>query len=144
VNLELSEEQRLLQKSVREFAESEVRPLAKELDETGHFPRELFRKAAELGLTGVAFPEAEGGAGFDHLAYTIVIEEISRCCASTGVILSVQNSLFCDPIIVTEQRSRRRGFCCRSCAAKNRVLRADGTASGLECGGAANEGGETR
>src|SRR5258707_6261014 len=87
-----------MQKSVREFAESEVRPLAKENDETGHFPRELFRKAAELGLTGVAFPEAEGGAGFDHIAYTIVIEEISRCCASTGVILSVQNSLFCDPI----------------------------------------------
>jgi butyryl-CoA dehydrogenase len=98
LNLELNEEQKLLQKSVREFAASEVRPMAKELDETGHFPHELFRKAAELGLTGVAFPEAEGGAGFDHIAYTIVIEEISRCCASTGVILSVQNSLFCDPI----------------------------------------------
>jgi len=98
VDLELSEEQLLLQKSVREFAENEVRPLAKELDETGHFPRLLFQKAAELGLTGVAFPEAVGGAGFDHTAYTIVIEEISRCCASTGVILSVQNSLFCDPL----------------------------------------------
>jgi butyryl-CoA dehydrogenase len=98
VNLELTEEQRLLQKTVREFAESEVRPLAKEIDETGHFPRETFRKAAELGLTGVAFPEDEGGGGFDHVAYAIVIEEISRCCASTGVILSVQNSLFCDPI----------------------------------------------
>ena len=98
MNLELTEEQSLLQKTVREFAESEVRPLAKELDETGLYPRELFRKAAELGLTGVAFPESEGGAGFDHIAYTIVIEEISRCCASTGVILSVQNSLFCDPI----------------------------------------------
>lgn len=98
MNLELNEEQQLLQKSVREFAETEVRPLAKELDETGHFPRDLFKKAAELGLTGVAFPESEGGAGFDHVAYTIVIEEISRCCASTGVILSVQNSLYCDPI----------------------------------------------
>jgi alkylation response protein AidB-like acyl-CoA dehydrogenase len=98
VDLELSEEQKLLQKSVREFAESEVHPLAKELDETGHFPRELFKKAAGLGLTGVAFPEDEGGAAFDHVAYAIVIEEISRCCASTGVILSVQNSLFCDPI----------------------------------------------
>ncbi len=98
MNLELTEDQQLLQKTVREFAEAEVRPLAKENDETGHFPRELFRKAAELGLTGVAFPEAEGGAGFDHIAYSIVIEEISRCCASTGVILSVQNSLFCDPI----------------------------------------------
>jgi len=98
MNLELTEEQHMLQKSVREFAESEVRPLAKENDEKGHFPHELFRKAAELGLTGVAFREAEGGAGFDHVAYSIVIEEISRCCASTGVILSVQNSLFCDPI----------------------------------------------
>jgi len=98
LNLELSEDQKLLQKTVREFAEVEVRPLARELDETGHFPRELFRKAAELGLTGVAFPESEGGAGFDHIGYAIVIEEISRCCASTGVILSVQNSLFCDPL----------------------------------------------
>jgi alkylation response protein AidB-like acyl-CoA dehydrogenase len=98
MNLELSEEQKLLQKTVREFAESEVKPLAKELDETGRFPRETFRKAAELGLTGIAFPEAEGGAGFDHIAYSIAIEEISRCCASTGVILSVQNSLYCDPI----------------------------------------------
>jgi butyryl-CoA dehydrogenase len=98
MNLELTEEQQMLQKSVREFAESEVRPKAKENDETGHFPVGLFRKAADLGLTGVAFPEADGGAGFDHIAYSIVIEEISRCCASTGVILSVQNSLFCDPI----------------------------------------------
>jgi butyryl-CoA dehydrogenase len=98
VNLELTEEQKLLQKTVREFAESEVKPLAKELDETGRFPRETFQKAAELGLTGIALPEAEGGAGFDHVAYSIVVEEISRCCASTGVILSVQNSLYCDPI----------------------------------------------
>jgi len=98
VNLELTEEQLLLQKSVREFAEAEVRPRARELDETGHFPRDLFTKAAELGLTGVALPENEGGAGFDHISYSIVIEEISRCCASTGVILSVQNSLYCDPV----------------------------------------------
>jgi butyryl-CoA dehydrogenase len=98
VNLELSEEQQLLQKSVREFAEAEVRPLAKENDETGKFPRRLFEKAAELGLTGVAIPESEGGAGMDHISYAIVVEEISRVCASTGVILSVQNSLYCDPI----------------------------------------------
>jgi butyryl-CoA dehydrogenase len=109
VNLELTEEQELLQKSVREFAESEVKPWAKELDETGRFPREIFKKAAELGLTGIAFPEADGGAGFDHVAYTIVIEEISRCCASTGVILSVQNSLYCDPIhrFGTDEQKKR-------------------------------------
>jgi len=110
VDLELTEEQKLLQKSVREFAESEVRPLAKELDETGRFPRELFKKAAELGLTGVAFPESEGGAGFDHVAYTIVIEEISRCCASTGVILSVQNSLYCDPIYRYGTEEQKKKF----------------------------------
>ena len=98
MNLDLSEEQKMLQRMVREFAESEVRPLAREIDETGDFPRETFRKAAELGLTAVALPESEGGAGFDHISYSIVIEEISRVCASTGVILSVQNSLYCDPI----------------------------------------------
>ncbi len=98
MNLDLSEEQQLLQRSVREFAEAEVKPLARELDEKGHFPRELFRKAAELGLTSVSFPEEEGGAGMDHISYTIVIEEIARFCASTAVILSVQNSLYCDPI----------------------------------------------
>jgi butyryl-CoA dehydrogenase len=109
LNLELTEEQKLLQKSVRGFAESEVKPLAKELDETGRFPREIFKKAAELGLTGITFPEAEGGAGFDHVAYTIVIEEISRCCASTGVILSGHNSLYCDPIhrFGTEEQKKK-------------------------------------
>src|SRR6266481_8180917 len=109
MNLELTEEQKLLQKTVREFAESEVKPLAKELDETGRFPRETFKKAAELGLTGIAFPEEEGGAGFDHIAYSIVIEEISQCCASTGVILSVQNSLYCDPIhrFGTEEQKKK-------------------------------------
>src|SRR6202163_3070762 len=109
MNLELTEEQKLLQKTVREFAESEVKPLAKELDETGRFPRDTFKKAAELGLTGIALPEAEGGAGFDHIAYSIVIEEISRCCASTGVILSVQNSLYCDPLhrYGTEEQKKR-------------------------------------
>jgi len=98
VDLQLTEDQLLLQKTVREFAEAEVKPRARELDETGHFPRDLFAKAAGLGLTGVAIPENEGGAGFDHISYSIAIEEISRCCASTGVILSVQNSLYCDPI----------------------------------------------
>src|SRR5215475_12728543 len=109
MNLALTDDQKLLQKTVREFAESEVRPLARELDESGHFPRETFRKAAELGLTGVAFPEQYGGAGFDHISYSIVIEEISRACASTGVILSVQNSLYCDPIyrFGTEEQKKK-------------------------------------
>jgi butyryl-CoA dehydrogenase len=109
LNLELTEEQQLLQKSVREFAEGEVKPLAKEIDETGRFPLDTFKKAAELGLTGVALPENYGGAGMDHISYTIVIEEIARVCASTSVILSVQNSLYCDPIyrFGTEDQKQR-------------------------------------
>jgi butyryl-CoA dehydrogenase len=109
VNLELTEEQQLLQKSVREFAAAEIKPIARENDEIGKFPRAAFAKAAELGLTGVAMPEEYGGAGMDHISYTIVIEEISKYCASTGAILSVQNSLYCDPIYrygTDEQKKR--------------------------------------
>ena len=121
MDLQLTSEQQLMQKSVREFAESEVRPFAKELDESGHFPRDIFEKAAELGLTGIALPESEGGAGFDHVAYTIVIEEISRCCASTGVILSVQNSLYCDPIHRFGTDEQKKKFLCRLRAGRRSV-----------------------
>jgi butyryl-CoA dehydrogenase len=110
VNLDLTEEQQLLQRSVREFAEAEVKPHAKEIDETGRFPRDTFEKAAELGLTGVAVPENYGGAGMDHVSYAIVIEEISRVCASTGTILSVQNSLYCDPIFRFGTEEQKQKF----------------------------------
>ncbi|HEY6467858.1 MAG TPA: acyl-CoA dehydrogenase [Candidatus Acidoferrales bacterium] len=99
MNLDLSPEHELLQRSVRGFAEAEVKPHARELDETGRFPRDILIKAAELGLLGIAIPQEYGGAGMDHIAYSIVIEEIARACASTAVILSVQNSLFCDPVL---------------------------------------------
>ncbi|MGD0402776.1 MAG: acyl-CoA dehydrogenase [Candidatus Acidiferrales bacterium] len=110
MNLDLTEEQQLLQRSVREFAEAEVKPHAKEIDETGRFPRDTFEKAAELGLTGVAVPENYGGAGMDHVSYAIVIEEISRVCASTGTILSVQNSLYCDPIFRFGTEEQKQKF----------------------------------
>ena len=110
MDLDLTEEQQLLQKSVREFAEAEVKPHAKEIDETGRFPRDNFKKAAELGLTGIAMPENYGGAGMDHVSYAIVIEEISRVCASTGVILSVQNSLYCDPILRFGTEEQKQKF----------------------------------
>jgi butyryl-CoA dehydrogenase len=110
VNLDLTEEQQLLQRSVREFAEAEVKPHAKEIDETGRFPLDNFKKAAELGLTAVAVPENYGGAGMDHVSYAIVIEEISRVCASTGTILSVQNSLYCDPILRFGTEEQKQKF----------------------------------
>ena len=98
MNLDLSEEQRMLQDSVREFAEEIVRPRAAAIDQSGEFPRELFAAAGALGLAGVAVPVEYGGSGMDTVSYSIVIEEISRVCANTGVILSVNNSLVCDPI----------------------------------------------
>jgi butyryl-CoA dehydrogenase len=98
MNLELTEEQQLLQASVREFAEDVVRPQAARIDQSGEFPQETFAQAGELGLAGVAVPVEHGGSGMDTVSYAIVIEEISRACANMGVILSVNNSLVCDPI----------------------------------------------
>ena len=105
---ELSEEQKLLQETVRRFAEEVVKPRAKEIDETGEFPREFYDQAGELGLAGVSVPEEYGGAGMDVVSYCLVIEEVSRVCASSGVILSVNNSLVCDPILQfgTEEQKR--------------------------------------
>ena len=118
MNIELNEDQKLLQRSVRDFAEAEVKPVARELDETCGFPSEIFRKAGELGLTGVCVAEKYGGAAMDHIAYSIVIEEIARVCASTSVILSVQNSLYCATSRHTARRSRNRNSLCPSRAAK--------------------------
>jgi butyryl-CoA dehydrogenase len=98
MRVELSEEQNLLRESVRGFAEDVVRPRAKEIDESGEFPRQFFDQAGELGLAGVAVPEQWGGAGMDTVSYCLAIEEISRVCATSGVILSVNNSLVCDPL----------------------------------------------
>ena len=118
MDLELTEEQKLLERTVREFAEAEVKPLAAEIDETGRFPRETLRKAAELGLTGISVAEKYGGAGMDHMSYAIVMEEIARVCASTSVILSVQNSLYCGTLEHSAPMSRRRNSSCPSRAAK--------------------------
>jgi butyryl-CoA dehydrogenase len=109
MKIDLTEEQKMLRDMVREFAEKEVRPLAAELDETGKFPYELIRKCSELNLMGVSVPEEWGGGGMDTVSYCIAIEEISRCCASTGVILSVNNSLVCDPLIdfATDEQKER-------------------------------------
>src|SRR3954464_4632290 len=86
-----------------------IAPAAAQIDREHRFPRELVAKLAELGLMGVAVPEAWGGAGMDTVSYALALEEISRACASTGVIMSVQNSLVCDPILTfgsDDQRTR--------------------------------------
>ena len=97
--IELNEEQNLLREEVRRFADEVVKPKAKEIDESGLFQRDTFDQAAEMGLAGVFVPEEYGGAGMDMVSYCLVIEEISRACATTGVVLSVNNSLVCDPLL---------------------------------------------
>jgi butyryl-CoA dehydrogenase len=100
----------LLRDNVRRFADEVVRPRAKEIDRTGEFPRSFFNQAGELGLAGVAVPEEYGGGGMDTLSYSLVIEGISRVCASSGVILSVNNSLVCDPILKFGSEEQKRDF----------------------------------
>ena len=99
MDLELTEEQKLLQQTARDFAAKQVLPKAAELDREHRYPKELVAKMGELGFLGIAVPEEYGGAGMDCVSYVLVLEEIARACASTAVIMSVQNSLTEDPIL---------------------------------------------
>ena len=110
MHIELAEEQILLRDTVRRFAEEVVKPRAKEIDESGEFPRSFFDRAGELGLAGVAIPEQYGGSGMDTVSYCLVIEEVSRVCATSGVILSVNNSLVCDPLLKFGTEEQKQKF----------------------------------
>jgi butyryl-CoA dehydrogenase len=98
MDFELTDEQQLIRDAVREFAEAEVTPIAAELDHDHRFPYELLPKLAEMNLMGMPYPEKEGGAGADYMSYVIAIEELSRACASTGIILSAHTSLATWPV----------------------------------------------
>jgi butyryl-CoA dehydrogenase len=98
MNLEPSETQTSIYETCRAFSDRELKPNARRWDEEHRFPREAIDKLAEMGLLGVAIPERWGGAGLDNVSYALAMEEISRGCASTGVIMSVNNSLYCDPV----------------------------------------------
>jgi alkylation response protein AidB-like acyl-CoA dehydrogenase len=93
MNFELNEEQLQIKNSVREFAESEIKPYALEWDESQHFPVELRPKLAELGLLGVLFPEEYGGAGMGYVEYATIIEELGRVCGAVGLSVAAHNSL---------------------------------------------------
>ncbi len=99
MNFSLSDDQKLVLKTAQDFAQKEVLPKAAEIDQAHRHPKELVRRMAELGFLGIAVPEEHGGSGLDAVTYVLVLEEISRACASTGVIMSVNNSLVCDPIL---------------------------------------------
>lgn len=111
MDFEHSEEQNLLRDMVREFAEKEVGPSARERDEEERFDRPLmFGRLAELGLTGIVFPEEYGGAGADYISYAIAVEELSRVCASTGVTLSAHLSLGSNPIYLFGSEAQKKTF----------------------------------
>ncbi len=98
MDFDLTEEERLIRDTARDFAQKEIAPKAAEIDKNGRWPAEIVAQMSELGFMGVAIPEAYGGAGMTALAYAIAMEEVSAACASCGVIMSVNNSLFCDPV----------------------------------------------
>lgn len=98
MNFELTEEQRMIRDTARDFAAREIAPKASEIDKGSRWPEEIVKRLAELGFLGMAIPEEYGGGGLDTLSYAIAMEEISAACASSGVIMSVNNSLFCDPL----------------------------------------------
>ncbi len=109
MDLELTPEQKLIRDTARGLATNEISKVAAQIDREHRFPREIVAKLGELGMLGIAVPERWGGAGMDNVSYALAVEEISRGCASTGVIMSVQNSLVCDPILhfgTDEQRQR--------------------------------------
>ncbi|NCB41439.1 MAG: acyl-CoA dehydrogenase [Clostridia bacterium] len=93
MNFQLTKEQEFVRKMVRDFAESEVEPIAADIDKEHRFPLENVAKMGKLGLMGVPFPKEYGGAGSSHIAYSITVEELSRVCGTTGVICSAHTSL---------------------------------------------------
>ena len=99
----------MLRKMYREFAENEVKPLAEELDEEERFPMETVEKMGKLGMMGIYFPKEYGGAGGDVLSYAMAVEELSKVCGTTGVVLSAHTSLCCAPIFEhgTEEQKKK-------------------------------------
>ncbi len=98
-DLTLTDEQQLVQRTAREWARDRVLPIAGEIDEKAAVPREIVGEMARLGFMGIDVPERWGGAGLDTVSYVLVLEEVNRACASTGVILASHTSLACAPIL---------------------------------------------
>jgi len=118
MDFSLSQDQKMIREMVREFATNELEPIAAEIDESREFPRASLKKMAELGLMGVVIPEEYGGAGMDFTSLAIIVEEISRVCASTGVITAVNNSLAAYPIFHFGTEEQRRKYLPDLCSGK--------------------------
>src|SRR4051794_33786776 len=100
----------MIRDTARELAQKEILPKAAEIDRQHRFPKEIVARLGELGLMGVAVPQEWGGAGMDTVSYALAVEEISRACASTGVIMSVNNSLVCDPLLRFGSEAQKKSW----------------------------------
>src|SRR6185312_12418323 len=110
MNFDLTDEQRLIQRTVREFAQAEVAPRAEEMDRTHQFPYDLVATMADLGLMGLPYPEQYGGAGGDTVSYAIAVEEISRADASTGITLAAHVSLGSAPFYLFGSEAQKQDY----------------------------------
>ena len=116
MDFKLSKEQEMLRKLFRDFAQNEVKPLAAQVDEEEMFPEETVKKMAKLGMMGIYFPKKYGGAGADVLSYAMAVEELSKVCGTTGVILSAHTSLCAAPIYENGTEEQKMKYLPRLCA----------------------------
>ena len=118
MDFHLSKEQEMVRKMYREFAETEVKPLAEEIDEEERFPMETVEKMAKLGMMGIYFPKEYGGAGGDVLSYAMCVEELAKVCGTTAVIVSAHTSLCCAPIFEHGTEEQKKKYLPDLCSGK--------------------------
>ena len=116
MDFKLSKEQEMMRKLFREFAENEVKPLAAMVDEEEMFPENTVKKMAELGMMGIYFPKKYGGAGADVVSYAMAVEELSKVCGTTGVIVSAHTSLCCAPIYENGTEEQKMKYLPKLCS----------------------------
>ena len=118
MDFHLTREQEMVRKMYREFAETEVKPLAEELDEEERFPMETVEKMGKLGMMGIYFPKEYGGAGGDVLSYAMCVEELAKVCGTTAVIVSAHTSLCCAPIFEHGTEEQKKKYLPDLCSGK--------------------------
>lgn len=119
MNFDLTTEQKLIQKTIREFSEAEVAPGAEQRDKDKRFPKEVFQKLGELGMMGLPFPEKYGGADSDTISFAIVVEELSRACGSTGITYSAHISLGGAPLHLFGTKEQKEKYLTPICTGES-------------------------
>ena len=116
MDFNFSKEELLLQQMYRSFAENEVKPLAQEVDEEERFPEETVKKMAKIGMMGIYLPKQYGGQGASYLSYVMAVEEMSKVCGTTGVVLSAHTSLCCNPILDYGTEEQKQKYLPKLCS----------------------------